>query len=447
MRRWFLVVAFLVVGAVVAWAGTSDTSNTIPSSNSTFLADLQAFLRGEDAARFVEQFTSFVVSGCTHGTEAGLTGTPTTCIAYPGGYRATETGSIVYPDAETIYVIVNKLTTGNAGTYTRVAGTHYLIDSTSASEPTLPADSARLMTVTTAGGAITAVTDRRTLTPVTAAQRVPYGSTLTTSVIGDLLYSDAAGSWARLAGVATGQVLKSGGVATAPSWGALPLTTHVTGTLPIANGGTQTTTAPGDGKLLIGKTDGTYAVANLTAGSGITINNGNGTIEVIAVTTTGVAVLDKVTTDTTVSNTASETTVYTKSITGGTIAADDLVRLTLLGSCVNTSGSNRDLTIRLKYGATTVATGIIRVRNNLTGACPITAYLSNEAATNAQQGLISAIVGGGSGSGTYGEIGAGQGQAAEDSTTTLNLVVTVQWNAAASTLTYVMRRAIAEQIP
>lgn len=40
--------------------------------------------------------------------------------------------------------------------------------------------------------------------------------------------------------------------------------------------------ASGNGKLLIGKTDGTYAVANLTAGSNITINNGDGTIEIVA---------------------------------------------------------------------------------------------------------------------------------------------------------------------
>lgn len=58
------------------------------------------------------------------------------------------------------------------------------------------------------------------------------------------------------------------------------------GALPIANGGTQTTTAPAEGKLLIGKTDGTYAVANLTEGANITITNGDGTI-MIAATGTG----------------------------------------------------------------------------------------------------------------------------------------------------------------
>lgn len=52
------------------------------------------------------------------------------------------------------------------------------------------------------------------------------------------------------------------------------------GTLAIARGGTGTGTAPGNGKLLIGKTDSTYAVANLAAGSNITITNGDGTITI-----------------------------------------------------------------------------------------------------------------------------------------------------------------------
>lgn len=59
------------------------------------------------------------------------------------------------------------------------------------------------------------------------------------------------------------------------------------GTLNIANGGTQTSTAPTSGQLLIGKSDGTYAISNLTGGSGITINNGNGSIEIVASSTAG----------------------------------------------------------------------------------------------------------------------------------------------------------------
>lgn len=57
----------------------------------------------------------------------------------------------------------------------------------------------------------------------------------------------------------------------------------LTGILPIANGGTGTSTAPTDGQLLIGNTAGGYSVANLTAGTGITITNGNGTISIASI--------------------------------------------------------------------------------------------------------------------------------------------------------------------
>lgn len=71
------------------------------------------------------------------------------------------------------------------------------------------------------------------------------GTGFASYTIGDLLYADTAASLAKLADVATGNALISGGVGTAPSWGKIGLTTHVTGTLPVANGGTGTTTATG----------------------------------------------------------------------------------------------------------------------------------------------------------------------------------------------------------
>jgi len=60
----------------------------------------------------------------------------------------------------------------------------------------------------------------------------------------------------------------------------LPLSTGVTGTLPVANGGTGQTTAS-NGQLLIGNGSG-FSKATLTAGSGVTITNGSGTITIAA---------------------------------------------------------------------------------------------------------------------------------------------------------------------
>ena len=73
------------------------------------------------------------------------------------------------------------------------------------------------------------------------------GTGLTTYAAGDLVYASAAGTLASLADIATGNVLLSGGVGVAPSYGKVGLTTHVSGTLAAANGGTgQATYAVGD---------------------------------------------------------------------------------------------------------------------------------------------------------------------------------------------------------
>ena len=73
-----------------------------------------------------------------------------------------------------------------------------------------------------------------------------YGGTGQSSyAVGDLLYADTTTSLAKLADVAVGNALISGGVSSAPSWGKIGLATHVSGTLPVANGGTGATDAAG----------------------------------------------------------------------------------------------------------------------------------------------------------------------------------------------------------
>lgn len=62
--------------------------------------------------------------------------------------------------------------------------------------------------------------------------------------VGDLLYADTTTTLAKLPDVATGNALISGGISTAPAWGKIGLTTHVSGVLPIANGGTNGSAAP-----------------------------------------------------------------------------------------------------------------------------------------------------------------------------------------------------------
>ncbi|MFC1638695.1 hypothetical protein ACFL26_00285, partial [Patescibacteria group bacterium] len=113
------------------------------------------------------------------------------------------------------------------------------------------------------------------------------GTGITSYAVGDILYASGAAALSRLAAVATGNVLISGGVATAPSWGKVALGTHTTGTydttpdtiaddgtitlttevagiLPVANGGTGVTTLANNG-VLYG--DGANAVDVTAAGT------------------------------------------------------------------------------------------------------------------------------------------------------------------------------------
>jgi hypothetical protein len=69
------------------------------------------------------------------------------------------------------------------------------------------------------------------------------GTGQTSYAVGDIIYADTTTTLAKLADVATGNALISGGVSTAPSWGKIGLTTHVSDVLPVANGGTNASTA------------------------------------------------------------------------------------------------------------------------------------------------------------------------------------------------------------
>jgi len=59
--------------------------------------------------------------------------------------------------------------------------------------------------------------------------------------VGDLVFASTTTALSKLADVATGNALISGGVGIAPAYGKIGLTTHISGTLPIANGGTNAT--------------------------------------------------------------------------------------------------------------------------------------------------------------------------------------------------------------
>lgn len=69
------------------------------------------------------------------------------------------------------------------------------------------------------------------------------GTGQTSYTTGDLLYASSSSAVGKLNAVSSGSVLISQGTSTAPAWGKASLTSHVSGTLPVANGGTGATTA------------------------------------------------------------------------------------------------------------------------------------------------------------------------------------------------------------
>ena len=106
------------------------------------------------------------------------------------------------------------------------------------------------------------------VTPATAG-----GTGQTSYAVGDLLYADTTTTLAKLPDVATGNALISGGVGVAPSWGKIGLTTHVSGILPLANGGTNANISATNGGVIY-STASALAVTAAGTANQILISNG-----------------------------------------------------------------------------------------------------------------------------------------------------------------------------
>lgn len=129
-----------------------------------------------------------------------------------------------WADLSALYAIA---VSGNSGTATKWA-------------------TARSLTLTGAVTGVQSFDGSANASLATSYSTVPVasgGTNIVSYAIGDLLYASGATTLSKLADVATGNVLISGGVGAAPSWGQVGLTTHVTGVLPLANGGTNANSA------------------------------------------------------------------------------------------------------------------------------------------------------------------------------------------------------------
>ena len=98
------------------------------------------------------------------------------------------------------------------------------------------------------------------------------GTGFSSYTVGDILYADTTSTLGKLAGVAVGNALISGGTSAAPSWGKIGLTTHITGTLAVGNGGTGATSLSG---VIIGNGGSAMtAIASTTALQVLRVNSG-----------------------------------------------------------------------------------------------------------------------------------------------------------------------------
>jgi hypothetical protein len=148
-------------------------------------------------------------------------------------------------------------------------------------------------------GSYTGITGVGTLTvgtwTATAIGAVYGGTGLTSYAIGDIIYASNATTLSKLADVATGNALISGGVGAAPAYGKIGLTTHVSGILPVANGGTGLATLTanqipyGNGTAAFqSSTNLTYDGSIFTAKANIVVNK-----TITAAGTTGAQTIDK----------------------------------------------------------------------------------------------------------------------------------------------------------
>ncbi|RKR84913.1 hypothetical protein BDD43_5166 [Mucilaginibacter gracilis] len=176
-------------------------------------------------------------------------------VSSPGTTDALAEGvTNLYYTAARVKAYADTLYASLTGSYTDPAWINSLAASKLTGD-TLPANVIHSI-LTTLGTIITGVWNATVIDP-------QYGGTgLAAYTIGDLLYASGPTTLSKLLAVATGNVLLSGGAGTAPTYGKVGLTTHVTGILPITNGGTGTSSTFTPGSLIFAGPSGVYTQDN-----------------------------------------------------------------------------------------------------------------------------------------------------------------------------------------
>lgn len=163
------------------------------------------------------------------------------------------------------------------------------------------------------------------------------GTGLASVTTGAIVVGQGTAALAVLDDVATGNALISGGVGVSPAYGKIGLTTHVAGTLPVANGGTGRATISAG--LLVGS--GTSPVGVITGGANtLLVGQGVGVEPAFASTLASLTVTGTVTAGTFSGSGASLTSIPETAITDGALLARLAASETITGSWTFNGVSN-----------------------------------------------------------------------------------------------------------
>lgn len=155
-----------------------------------------------------------------------------------------------------------------------------------------------------------------------------------------------------------------------------------------------------------------------------------------------------------VTNTTTETGLYSLSVPGGLLGTDRALRLTVFGRYLNNSGLNATFTLRVKYGGTTYYQGITPAlaTNASRRPCKFEVWLSANNATNSQRVWGQFAVGNVTATTTgEGAFSAGDqvamtwaGNAAIDSTAAQTFALTLEHSTANANVTFGRHYAVIE---
>lgn len=265
-NNFFINVRNSGAGAVTLTPAGGDTINDTttvalqPGDSATVATDGVGWYTvglGQDAI-FAFDYTSIDLTG--QATPYNLTGSELNRIAYDFIGALTYSVEVVVPSTVQQYWVTND-TTG--------AFTLSLRTSTQVTGVPIPQGYSAIVYC---NGANVILASASTATLPTVVGVSQGGTGQSSYAIGDILYASAALTLSKLAAVATGNALISGGVGAAPSWGKIGLTTHVSGVLPVVNGGSGVSTSTGTGDLVlsVGPTIGLVNATGLPLTTGVT---------------------------------------------------------------------------------------------------------------------------------------------------------------------------------